>query len=206
MLTKRPAMRCEPRRQPGWASSLRCVRLRLACIAGAWLVSLAAATGCGSASARGSFNGSIYREGDAIAFQVGPVPASWRRVTVTGGALAFRDANYNASILVNARCLRAEGDTPLVALTNQLVAGSTERTMASQVIVPFDGREALHTRMTAKWDGVPMALDIYVAKKNGCIYDFVYSGEASSFEAGISAFEQFVRGFRTLPGSGVVPG
>ncbi|MCL2778626.1 MAG: hypothetical protein FWD73_11530 [Polyangiaceae bacterium] len=169
-------------------------------------MSLAAATGCSGAGARGSFDGSIYREGNAIAFQVGPVPSSWRRVAVTGGALAFRDEGNHATILVNARCLRAEGDTPLVALTNQLVAGSTERTITSQVIVPFDEREALHTTMSAKWDGVPMALDIYVAKKNGCTYDFVYSGSASSFDAGTVAFEKFVRGFRTLAGSGVVPG
>jgi hypothetical protein len=179
--------------------------LRMA-LAGAWLMFLAVATGCGGVGTRGSFDGSIYREGDAIAFQVGPVPSSWRRITVTGGALAFRDAKNHATILVNARCTRAESDTPLVALTNQLVAGSTERTVKSQVIMPFDGREALHTTMSAKWDGVPMALDIYVAKKNGCIYDFVYSGAASSFDTGIAAFEKFVRGFRTLAGSGVVPG
>ncbi|MCL2724701.1 MAG: hypothetical protein FWD69_09720 [Polyangiaceae bacterium] len=176
-----------------WASS-----------SGAWLIT-ALVAGCG-AHARGSFDGSIYREGDAIAFQVGHVPSSWHRVKVRGGSLAFRDAHNDASILVNARCTQSDNATPLVALTNQLVIGSTERTIANQVTIPFDGREALHTTMRAKWDGVPMSLDIYVAKKDGCTYDFVYSGSPASFESGSAAFEQFVHGFRTLAGSGVVPG
>ena len=61
--------------------------------------------------------------------------------------------------------------------------GSTERELVSQETEPFDGREALHTRMRAKWDGVPIAFDIYVMKKDGCIYDFVYMGDPSAFDA-----------------------
>jgi hypothetical protein len=121
-----------------------------------------------------------------------------------GGTLAFRDDDNDASILVNARCSKADDATPLVALTNQLVIGSTERTIVSQVTESFDGREVLHTRMLAKWDGVPMALNIFVAKKDGCTYDFVFAGALSKSEAGAVAFEKFVRGFRTLTGSGRV--
>jgi hypothetical protein len=107
---------------------------------------------------------------------------------------------------VNARCHRPDEATPLLALTNHLLIGSTAREIASQELEPFDGREALHTRMRAKWDGVLIALDLYVAKKDGCTYDFVYSGDPGGFEAGSHEFEGFVGGFRTLPGSGTVSG
>ena len=78
------------------------------------------------------------------------------------------------------------------------------REIASQEAEPFDGREILHTKMRAKWDGVPMSLDIYVMKKDGCVYDFVYMGDPKGFDDGAKDFETFVHGFRTLPGSGTV--
>lgn len=161
-------------------------------------------SGCSSARGR-AFDGGVYRDGP-VAFQVGTVPSTWRRVTVTDAALAFRDDPNDASILLNARCGKVDDSTPLVALTNHLLIGSTEREIASQAVEPFDSREAMHTKMRAKWDGVPMALDLFVLKKDGCVYDFVYTASPASFEGGAPGFEQFVRGFRTLPGSGMVDG
>src|SRR5262249_19838257 len=98
----------------------------------------------------------------------------------------------------------ADERTPLVALTNHLLMGTTEREYLAQQTEPFDGREALHTRVKAKWDGVEMLSDIYVLSKDGCIYDFVYLGTPEAFDDGSSRFEAFVHGFHTLPGSGVV--
>lgn len=164
---------------------------------------LGAVGGCGRAAAR-SFDGSVFREGP-VAFQIAPVPAGWRSVDVTDASLAFRDETHGASILLNARCRRPDEGTPLVALTNHLIIGSTERDVQSQVAEPFDGREALHTKLRAKWDGVPIAFDIFVMKKDGCVYDFIYMGDPSAFDAGAPAFEGFAKGFRTLPGSGLVP-
>ena len=152
-----------------------------------------------------SFDGSVYRDGP-VAFQVPPAPQQWRAVSVTEGSLAYRDDAHGASILVNGRCRRPDEGTPLVALTNHLLMGSTAREVTVAETVPFDGREALHTKLRAKWDGVPIAFDIYVMKKDGCVYDFVYMGDPSAHDDGVRAFESFVRGFRTLPGSGLVQG
>lgn len=158
---------------------------------------------CGGGRTHGSFEGNVYRNG-AIAFQLPAPPAGWRRVHVADASLAFRDDEHAASVLLSARCLSADDRTPLVALTNHLLMGATEREYLSQTTEPFDGREALHTKLKAKWDGVPMLIDIYVLSKDGCVYDFVYLGAPSRFDSGVSAFEAFVRQFRTLPGSGVV--
>lgn len=158
--------------------------------------------GCGASNGP-SFDGAVYRRGP-VAFQIGKVPSAWRSVDVTDASLAYRDDARGASILVNGRCHKPDDGTPLVALTNHLVIGSTMREITSQEAEPFDGREILHTKMKAKWDGVPMALDIYVMKKDGCVYDFVYMGDPKGFDDGTKDFEGFVHGFRTLPGSGTV--
>lgn len=166
---------------------------------------VAPSVGCGGGRSTGSFDGHVYRNG-TIAFQLPDPPAGWRRLDVDDAALAFRDDEHAASVLLNARCLSADDRTPLVALMNHLLIGATEREYLSQETEPFDGREALHTRVRAKWDGVPMIMDAFVLSKDGCVYDFVYLSPPSAFEAGAPPFERFVRGFRTLPGSGVVGG
>jgi hypothetical protein len=161
------------------------------------------AAACFGGNPRGSFDGNVYRKGP-IAFQLPDPPAGWKRIDVDDASVAFRDEPHAASVLLNARCLSADDRTPLVALTNHLLIGATEREFVSQVTEPFDGREALHTKVKAKWDGVPMLIDMFVLSKDGCVYDFVYFGAPSAFEDGAPSFEGFVRGFRTLRGSGVV--
>ena len=37
-------------------------------------------------------------------------------------------------------------------------------------------------------------------------YDFVYMGDPSAYDEGTREYESFVRGFRTLPGSGAATG
>lgn len=173
---------------------------RLRVLGLAVLGSLAA---CAGGRASGSFDGKVYRDGP-VAFQLPSPPAGWKRIDVDYASLAFRDEAHNASVLLNARCLSADDRTPLVALTNHLLIGATEREYLSQNVEPFDGREALRTRLKAKWDGVPMVIDVFVLSKDGCVYDFVYLSAPSGYDGGAPAFESFVRGFRTLPGSGVV--
>jgi hypothetical protein len=56
--------------------------------------------------------------------------------------------------------------------------------------------------MRAKLDGVVMSYDIYVLKKDGCVYDFVYVASPDRFGEGTSAFERFVGGIHTLPAGG----
>ncbi|HSO30908.1 MAG TPA: hypothetical protein VLT33_00290 [Labilithrix sp.] len=175
-----------------------------ACTTGLLLLVVVTGLACGGPPKR-SFDGSTFRSGP-VAFQVPPAPQGWRAVDVTQGSLAYRDDAHGASILLNGRCHRPDEATPLLALTNHLLMGSTAREIVSQETIPFDGREALHTRLRAKWDGVPIAFDIYVTKKDGCTYDFVYMGDPTAYEEGTRAFGAFVAGFRTLPGSGLIAG
>jgi len=152
-----------------------------------------AAVSCGHAQ---TFDEGVLHK-DGVAVRVGPVPPAWRRISVDGADLAFRDEDRSGSALFNVRCGLRDDDAPLSVLTDHLIMGTTEREFDAQDTVPFDGREALHTLLRAKLDGVPMQYDIYVMKKNGCLYDLVYVAPPGRFADGATDFEHFATGVRT---------
>lgn len=168
----------------------RAVSLLLSGLLGCGLI------GCGGGPA---FDGTTYRQG-TVAFRVPPAPAGWRRIDMDAATLAFRDDAHGASILINARCGMRSTDVPLTALRNHLLAGTTDRAYEVEETLPFDEREALHSDLVAKLDGVPMRYCAWVLKKDACVYDFVLVGEPSKAAEGARAFEGFVRGFSTLRG------
>jgi len=143
-----------------------------------------------------TFEQGTLRKGE-LSVQLGPLPAGWRRVLVEGADLAFRDDDHDGSVLFDVRCGHADDDAPLSILTEHLIMGTTERDFESQEIMPFDGREAMRTRLRAKLDGVPMQYEIYVMKKDGCVYDLVYVAPPDRFEDGTADFERFAGGLRT---------
>jgi hypothetical protein len=131
--------------------------------------------------------------------QLGPVPPSWRRVDLAGADVAFRDEERAGSVLVDVRCSGRDDDAPLSSLTGHLIMGTTERKFDTEEVVAFDRREAQHTLLRAKLDGVPMRYDIYVMKKNGCVFDLVYVAPPDRFEEGANDFERFALGVHTPP-------
>lgn len=151
-----------------------------------------------------SFDGAVYHGRD-VTFHVSPVPSSWRRVSLPVADLAFRDDVRDASILINSRCTASDRDAPLVALTDHLILGTTARHISKEEDIPFDGREARHTVLEARLDGVAMQYDIFVLKKDGCVFDLVYVTPPRTLSgggAGASEFERFVQGFHTVPSAG----
>jgi hypothetical protein len=143
--------------------------------------------------------GGVLKKGN-LTIQLGPTPSTWQRLRVEGADVAFRDPAREGSAMFDVRCGERDGDAPLSALTAQLIMGTTERELVSEETEPFDGREALHTQMRAKLDGVPMQYDIYVMKKDGCVYDLVYVAPPDRFAEGSADFERFARGLHaSLP-------
>lgn len=156
---------------------------------------------CGVAACGAAFDGTTYR-GQGIAFKVPPPPESWQSIDVSHAALAFRDVTADATIAVNGRCGKDAPDVPLASLTQHLFLQFTERDILTQEVVPFDQREAMHTVMLAKLDGVPKKFDVWVLKKDGCVYDMLFISAPDRFEAGVEAFRRFTSGFSALPYDG----
>jgi hypothetical protein len=165
-------------------------RARAFAVAGAAsrMMCIAALLACGHTT---KFQNNLFRD-DTVTIRVPEVPAEWRAIDVSEADIAFRDDTHEASVLLNGRCHGKNDDTPLVSLTNHLIIGTTEREIVSQDTLPFDGREAMHTVLRAKLDGVPMTYDIYVLKKDGCVFDFVYVAEPRTFASGAPTFERFI--------------
>jgi hypothetical protein len=147
------------------------------------------------ACASSSFDGQVYRSGD-LAFRVGPVPSSWRSIEATGALLAFRDDDASSTVALNGRCGLDGDDVPLEALTHHLFLQFTDRELVSQSRVDLDGRAALRTEIVAELDGVKKRYVVYVLKKDGCVYDFLYVSPTAG--DGRDEFEHFVRGFGTI--------
>jgi len=150
--------------------------------------------GCGGPN----FTGSVYR-GRGYAFRVPTPPASWKRIELEGEALAFEDPANGALIAASGRCKVDGEDVPLRSLVQHLFLQFTDREVVTEEVVPFDGREALHTVVTAKLDGVPRQFDVWVLKKDGCVYDLYCIADPEGFEAAVGPFRAFVKGFATVP-------
>jgi hypothetical protein len=136
--------------------------------------------------------GALHKEGRTVT--LGPVPPTWQRIDVGGADLAFRDSGREGSALFDVGCDHHDDDAPLSVLTEHLIMGTTERQFDAQDVIPLDGREAMHSLLRAKLDGVSMRYDIYVLKKDGCVYDLVYVAPPERFADGSSEFERFAGG------------
>jgi hypothetical protein len=122
--------------------------------------------GCGGAS----FDGRVFQNGE-LSFRVGPVPPEWHAIEATGSLVAFRDDSAPATIAVGGRCGKDGDDVPLEALTHHLFLAFTERNIENQVKVELDGREALHTELSAKLDKLRASHGIRDEEERLC-YDF----------------------------------
>jgi hypothetical protein len=149
------------------------------------------------ACASNAFDGRVYRAG-AVAFELEHVPNHWRRLDASDTLLGFRDDEAASTIAINGRCGKDADDVPLVSLTQHLFLQFTEREIAEQRVIELAGREALHSEISAKLDGVRKHFLVVVLKKDGCVYDFLYVAAQAPSDDERATFERFVQGFSTL--------
>ena len=148
--------------------------------------------GCGGPS----FDGAVYRSNE-LSFRVGPLPPDWRGIQVDGARLAFRDDRRGATIAMNGRCGVDGDDVPLTALTHHLFLSFTDIQVLASERQHLDAREALRTELLAELDGVPRRFVVYVLKKDGCVYDFMWIGDPEAPRSSSDDFQRFVLGFST---------
>lgn len=163
---------------------------------------LVACAGCFSAGGApaGHWNGKLRRLcDDDVCYRVGPLGGGWRMVHRQGGAIGFYSASMGGVIEGNANCRDDAEAASLNVLLGHLLLGYTERRERSRELVYLDWREALHTVVDARLDGVPVVLDLYVLKRDGCVYDLSYAAPAGSYPLGRADFSRFVAGFAAWP-------
>ena len=148
-------------------------------------------------AAHGELRDGVYQAAHTT-YRLGPLGAGWQRHD-SDADLAFYDAALDAMIMVNSEC-PATHDAPLNVAANTLLLGFTDRQLVAEERVPLAGREALHRRLHAKLDGAPLTLDLYVLKKDDCLYDLVYLAPPDRVGRGVADFARFVDGFDTVAG------
>ena len=152
---------------------------------------LLATSGCAGSSLR---NG-IYSD-DQARYRIGDLPSGFERVEVGDNDLAFHHRG-DGTISVNATCTDYE-DVPLSALVNHLLFETTERHFAIEETVTLDGRAARHVLVQAELDGVPIELELYVMKKDGCVIDLAHIRTQNASPAAREVFRAFVARFALL--------
>src|SRR5437762_3424903 len=91
-----------------------------------------------------------------VCYRVGDLPAGWRMVHAEGAEIGFFNQSIAAVIQGNATCRDDADPAPLGSLTAHLLIGYTDRQTRSTERVAVDGREALHSVIDARLDGVPV--------------------------------------------------
>jgi len=124
--------------------------------------------------------------------RVGTLPAAWQRVRDDGASVAFHHASGGA--IVSAISCGDGDDVPLDVLTNHLLLGIEGRHDRARERLVLEGRAALRTQLDARLNGVPVALELVVLKKDGCTIDLYLVAPPPAFEERRADFEQFVSG------------
>lgn len=156
---------------------------------------IVALTGCAHSAGLWDASHSRLCTGGGDCYSVGALPPSWRMIQQEEAEIAFYDASSGAAIQGNESCRDDVDKAPLATLTHHLLIGYTDRRPRSEALVALDRREALRTVLDARLDGVAIVLDLYVLKRNGCIYDLSLAAPPAGYARAERDFAGFVGGF-----------
>lgn len=143
----------------------------------------------------GAFHDRIFDDG-VVRYRVGELAPGFERVDVGDNDLAWHDRGLG-TISVNATCSGYD-DVPTTALLNQLLFGTTERQFRLEETATLDGRAARHAIVDVEMDGVPVRLNVYLMRKDGCVYDLTHVGAVDQASRAQPVFERFVSEFAVL--------
>lgn len=122
-----------------------------------------------------------------VGYTIGQPGAGWVQMRLEKANVAWHHPDLAAGMFLNSTCGGVQ-DAPLIALSNELLIGSTEREIVQQEVMPWSNREALETVVTCKLDGVARKRILFVIKKDGCVYDLVYDASPEHFDEGLAAY------------------
>lgn len=148
--------------------------------------------GCGGG---GSFRAGVFRKSD-VTYRVQPPGSSWQMAKFAGNDLAWTDPRGRV-IAVNSEC-EGTGDPSLKVLTDHLLLGFDEREIVEREEFHLDGRGALRTHAATSLDGVPVEVELTVLKKDGCVYDLIYTTPEGAFAEKVDEYRSLVRSFHAI--------
>lgn len=131
-------------------------------------------------------------------FKFGLPPREWRPAKEKGAQVLWVHKDTSAVIHLEAQC-EMHGDSSLESFTDHLRIDFREWKILEQEATSLAGRDAVRSVVLASIDGgTETQMELFVMKKNGCLFDFQYIAPPADFERGRAAFRQVVAGF-TFP-------
>lgn len=119
----------------------------------------------------------------------------WSPLDQKGTQVAWWNRELDAVIMLDSQC-ESHGDSALEQFADHLRIDFRDWEVKSQEHVSMVGRDGLHTIVLASIDGgAQTQLELYLTKKNGCLFDLEYIAPPASFERGRAAFARVVAGF-----------
>ncbi len=143
-----------------------------------------------------SYRSGVVKTGNTR-FYLPELPSAWSGPKQRLKQLVYENDAAEATIVVDALCGPKYDEAPLPRLAHDMFGKFRKPVIASEGYRSLDGRDAYHVRGRGTLDGVPIAMESVVMKKDFCLYDFVYFAPPARFRAGIKDFEDFLNGFRT---------
>jgi hypothetical protein len=128
-------------------------------------------------------------------YRFGLPGAAWAPLKQKGTQVAWFNEGLDAAILLDSQC-ESHGDSTLEQFTDHLRIDFRQWEVKSQESVMLAGRDAVRTVVLASIDGGPQSqLELYVTKKNGCLFDLEYIAPPGNFERGRADFARVVAAF-----------
>lgn len=128
-------------------------------------------------------------------YRFGTPSGDWRPLRKMDDVqVAWIDPGIVGVIELHAQC-DEQGDSSLAQYTDHLRIDWSEWKVVSQEEAKLIGRTALHTTVDADLDGIKRRHELWVVKKNGCLFDLRYSADPARFDQGKAEFARVVSGF-----------
>ncbi|RPI08163.1 MAG: hypothetical protein EHM71_09045 [Zetaproteobacteria bacterium] len=144
-----------------------------------------------SACAAGTIRDGVYHDPQRR-FTVRVPAERWQPLKLDGAALSFRAPDLDAGMGLRVDCDRPEsGPTPSVA--RHLFFGLQDKRVERRERIAVSGADGVRTRLHARLDDRPVAVDGVTLRRGECLYDFVYVAPPQRFEEGWPDFDAFFR-------------
>lgn len=115
-------------------------------------------------------------------FNLQDVDKAWKN-SKNGNSIAYRSA-CNDPV-----------ETELDSLQQAIMEGLDSAKLETNERTAFNGRDALHSVVQGKLDGVATKIELMIFKKNNCTYTLTYVALPKNFATDQSAFQQFLKSF-----------
>lgn len=156
-------------------------------------------SGClfGSSSGRktlGYRNGTVFMTGNHN-YHIGVLPQGWVERNPGRNAVSFYNEDLGSEIVTAAFCDSSFEDAKLSSLMGQLMTGLRPNIIKRKQEIMIDGRGALRQESLRTVDGVTIAIDAVVLKKDYCNFDLYLIAPPNSLHEARPTFDNIIENF-----------